>query len=70
MAEIRQDPELAAELKADLVPFLTAAGKAGDFARDFDADSLAALAARGDWPALLEIAGSALEARLIGKGAE
>ena len=66
LAEIRQAPDLAAELKADLVPFLTAAGKAGDF----DDDSLAAMAARDDWPALLAVAGSALEARLTGMGAE
>jgi len=66
LADIRRDPELAEELKAELVPFLTAAGKAGDF----DDDSLAALAARGDWPALLAVAGSALEARLAGQGAE
>jgi hypothetical protein len=66
LAEVREAPGLAAELEADLAPFLTAAGKAGEF----DGDSLAALAAKGDWPALLAVAGSALEARLAGGGAE
>lgn len=66
LADIRQSPDLAEELKADLLPFLTAASKAGDF----DDDSLAALAAGNDWPALLAVAGSALEARLTGTGVE
>ncbi|MBK1836015.1 DNA repair exonuclease [Azospirillum sp. YIM B02556] len=66
LAEVRQSPELAQDLKADLLPFLTAAAKAGEF----DEDSLAAMATRDDWQALLAIAGSALEARLTGKETE
>lgn len=66
LAEIRGTPELAEDVKADLASFLTAARDAGEF----DDDSLTAMAARGDWPALLAAAGTALEARLTGMGAE
>lgn len=66
LSEIRHAPELAEALEADLLSFLTAAGKAGDF----DDDSLAAMAAKGDWPTLLAVAASALEARLTGVEAE
>lgn len=58
--------ELAAALAEDLAPFLTAVRVAGDS----DDGSLAAMADRGDWSALLAIAGSALGARLAGGEAE
>ncbi len=62
LAEAAVDPDLADALSRDLHPFLADAAKA----LEEQGDGPAALAARGDWAALLSIAGTALNARLAG----
>ena len=57
--EASRSPELIARLAEDLQPFVTTRPPAAD-----GAEGLAAAAARGDWPALLEAAITALPARL------
>ncbi len=65
LAEAKQAPDLAEALRQEFAPFLNAlaAARAGDS----EGNSLAAMADKGAWPELLAIAGSALEARLMGR---
>ena len=62
LEEAADAQDLAGILAEELAPFLLAAAKAGEIADD----DLAALARRGDWPALVGRAGAALGARLSG----
>lgn len=66
LAEAATAPDLAEALSRDLQPFLTPAAKA----IDDKTEGFAGLAVRGDWPALLAIAGPAMNARMAGQEAD